>query len=541
MDVASDSGPPSGGAAHVRLNLLLVSRSANWARAVRSAAKEIGGSGISTCGARDALTRLAGISPHYSHLLVDKKDADGLLKELADLANEIADPSTDMLMLGMAESGWPHIPTIKAANTSAVREALMTTPPRNRSEMTFGAIELRAALDGAMIETRYQPIIRMSDRRPIGLEALARLNHPVAGTMLPDQFLPQIEKAGLAAQMTELVSTRVLADLTSPALNRTGLRMSVNFPLDVMLMPAALDRMEEQRAATGIPARRIIIELTESRPVEDLVTLRRSLDHLRDLGYGVAIDDVGPAVPRLAPLLELPFTSLKLDKDQVRQVIDSSEVRDFLAQTIIDATELLDGDVVVVTQKIVSKAEGQMVPIDPDDPEAKRALVEQESVRVLRRRGELIISETRHGFICANAGVDLSNVPDGQAALLPVDADRSARRLMERIGALTGASVAIVISDTFGRPWRRGVVDVAIGCAGVAAVVDLRGTPDALGRELVATEMCIADEIASAAELVMGKAAGVPVAVIRGVEPSWLREASVHDEIIRPPEEDLFR
>jgi EAL domain-containing protein (putative c-di-GMP-specific phosphodiesterase class I) len=339
MEVASDSGPPSGGAAHVRLNLLLVSRSANWARAVRSAAKEIGGSGISTCGARDALTRLAGISPHYSHLLVDKKDADGLLKELADLANEIADPSTDMLMLGMAESGWPHIPTIKAANTSAVREALMTTPPRNRSEMTFGAIELRAALDGAMIETRYQPIIRMSDRRPIGLEALARLNHPVAGTMLPDQFLPQIEKAGLAAQMTELVSTRVLADLTSPALNRTGLRMSVNFPLDVMLMPAALDRMEEQRAATGIPARRIIIELTESRPVEDLVTLRRSLDHLRDLGYGVAIDDVGPAVPRLAPLLELPFTSLKLDKDQVRQVIDSSEVRDFLAQTIIDAKQ----------------------------------------------------------------------------------------------------------------------------------------------------------------------------------------------------------
>ena len=212
-----------------------------------------------------------------------------------------------------------------------------------------------------------------------------------------------------------------------------------------------------------------------------------------------------------------------------------------LAQTIIDATELLDGDVVVVTQKIVSKAEGQMVPIDPDDPEAKRALVEQESVRVLRRRGELIISETRHGFICANAGVDLSNVPDGQAALLPVDADRSARRLMERIGALTGASVAIVISDTFGRPWRRGVVDVAIGCAGVAAVVDLRGTPDALGRELVATEMCIADEIASAAELVMGKDRGVPIAVVRGIDRAWLRRSSVAAEILRPISEDLFR
>jgi coenzyme F420-0:L-glutamate ligase/coenzyme F420-1:gamma-L-glutamate ligase len=212
-----------------------------------------------------------------------------------------------------------------------------------------------------------------------------------------------------------------------------------------------------------------------------------------------------------------------------------------LAQTIIDATDLLDGDVVVVTQKIVSKAEGRMVAIDPDDPDAKRALVEQESVRVLRRRGELIISETRQGFICANAGVDLSNVPDGQAALLPVDADRSARRLMERIGALTGASVAIVISDTFGRPWRRGVVDVAIGCAGVAAVVDLRGTPDALGRELVATEMCIADEIASAAELVMGKDRGVPIAVVRGIDRAWLRRSSVAGEILRPTSEDLFR
>lgn len=115
--------------------------------------------------------------------------------------------------------------------------------------------------------------------------------------------------------------------------------MSVNFPLDVMLMPAALDRLEEQRVATGIPASRFIIELTESRPVQDLVTLRRALVHLRDLGYGVAIDDVGPAVPRLAPLLELPFTSLKLDKDQVRQVIRSSEVRNFLARTIAEAKQ----------------------------------------------------------------------------------------------------------------------------------------------------------------------------------------------------------
>jgi coenzyme F420-0:L-glutamate ligase / coenzyme F420-1:gamma-L-glutamate ligase len=212
-----------------------------------------------------------------------------------------------------------------------------------------------------------------------------------------------------------------------------------------------------------------------------------------------------------------------------------------LATVIAGACQLYDGDVVVVTQKIVSKAEGRMVDIDPDDPDAKRALVERESVRILRRRGDLIVSETAHGFVCANAGIDLSNVPDGRAALLPVDPDRSARRLRQRLRLTASVDVAVIISDTFGRAWRRGVVDVAIGSDGIAAIVDLRGTFDANGRELVATEMCIADEIASAAELVMGKDRGVPVAIVRGIDPAWARRSSVADEIIRPPAEDLFR
>src|SRR5207248_5482938 len=126
------------------------------------------------------------------------------------------------------------------------------------------------------------------------------------------------------------------------------------------------------------------------------------------------------------------------------------------------------------------------------------------------RRGDLIISETYHGFVCANAGVDLSNVDDGWAALLPVDADRSARRIRDGIRAVAGVEVAVVISDTFGRPWRHGLVDVAIGVAGLAAVVDLRGTEDDRGRALEVTEVALADEVASAAELVMGKARGSP-------------------------------
>ncbi len=203
--------------------------------------------------------------------------------------------------------------------------------------------------------------------------------------------------------------------------------------------------------------------------------------------------------------------------------------------------ELLDGDVLVVTQKVISKAEGRIVPVDGGDPAAVAALIEQESVRVLRRRGDLLITETRHGFVCANSGVDLSNVDTGTAALLPVDPDRSARRLREALQHRYGVTVGVIVSDTFGRPWRQGVTDVAIGVAGVAAVVDLRGTVDANGRELVATEVCVADELAGAAELVMGKARRVPAAVVRGVEPGWLRPASVADEVVRPPAEDLFR
>ena len=206
---------------------------------------------------------------------------------------------------------------------------------------------------------------------------------------------------------------------------------------------------------------------------------------------------------------------------------------------------LRDNDCVVVTQKVVSKAENRVAAIGGDGPEAirerKRELIEGESARVLRRRGDLVIAETRHGFVCANAGVDLSNVAAGCAALLPVDSDRSARRIRDGLRALTGVEVAVVVSDTFGRPWRRGLTDVALGCAGIGAVVDLRGTADAGGRELAATEVAVADEIAAAAELVMGKARGVPAAVVRGLDEGWFRAGSVAAEIVRSPAEDLFR
>jgi coenzyme F420-0:L-glutamate ligase / coenzyme F420-1:gamma-L-glutamate ligase len=225
----------------------------------------------------------------------------------------------------------------------------------------------------------------------------------------------------------------------------------------------------------------------------------------------------------------------------IAEVRPGDELAELIARAAREqGTPLADGDCLVVTQKVVSKAEDRLVPLDPDDLDARRALVEGESVRIVRRRGDLIISETRHGFVCANAGIDLSNVEHGWAALLPVDSDRSAKHVRDALRARAHVEVGVIISDTFGRPWRRGLTDVAIGVSGIAAVVDLRETTDALGRVLQVTEVAVADEIASAAELVMGKATGVPVAIVRGVDPAWLREGSVK-ELIRPTSEDLFR
>ena len=199
----------------------------------------------------------------------------------------------------------------------------------------------------------------------------------------------------------------------------------------------------------------------------------------------------------------------------------------------------VEGDVLVVTHKIVSKAEGRVVEVTGDEEAFKRALVESESVSIVRRRGDLIIAETRHGFICANAGVDRSNAEEGTMILLPEDPDRSAHRIRTRLERRFGVDIPVIISDTFGRPWRRGLTDIAIGVSGLEAIVDLKGTKDWSGRELQVTEIAVADELASAADLVMGKADGIPAALIRGY--AGPRGEGRGRDLIRSPEEDLFR
>ncbi len=224
---------------------------------------------------------------------------------------------------------------------------------------------------------------------------------------------------------------------------------------------------------------------------------------------------------------------------------------DDLAELVARSTELEDRDVVVLAQKVVSKAEGRVVRLDELEPSARaRELAGDEdprrieailgeSRRVVRSRPSLLIAETRHGFICASAGVDSSNAPEsGMLVLLPLDPDASAARVREGLRDLTGRDVGVVVTDSFGRPWRAGTTDVALGVAGIRPLLDLAGRRDRVGYELRHTQIAVADEIAGAAELVMGKIDGVPGAVLRGLD---LAGEGTAQELVISPERDLFR
>ena len=246
---------------------------------------------------------------------------------------------------------------------------------------------------------------------------------------------------------------------------------------------------------------------------------------------------------------------------QVIGLVGLPEVRpgDDLPSLIIEAARkqgarLQDGDVLVVTQKVVSKAEGRLVDLRDVQPSARARevakatgrdprLVEvilRESRRIVRQAGQVLITETKHGFVCANAGVDASNVGGGDlVALLPEDPDRSAEAIRRAIEERAGVSVAVIVSDTFGRPWREGHTNVAVGVAGMSPVRDYVGQRDPFGFELRVSTMAVADELAAAAEPVMGKLSRIPVVIVRGFafEPG----AGSAQELIRPPERDLFR
>jgi coenzyme F420-0:L-glutamate ligase/coenzyme F420-1:gamma-L-glutamate ligase len=240
---------------------------------------------------------------------------------------------------------------------------------------------------------------------------------------------------------------------------------------------------------------------------------------------------------------------------RVLPVLGLPEIRegDDLAALIADAAWLEDGDVLVVAQKAVSKAEGRVVALadlDPSEQALELAAGEErdarhieailrESARIVRSRAGFVIAETRHGFVCGSAGVDASNAPEaGMLVLLPLDPDASAARLRARLREVAGVTVGVIVSDSFGRAWRLGTTDVAIGAAGITPLLDLTGQLDRAGYELHSTTIAVADEIAGAAELVMGKTDGVPAAVVRGLS---LEGEGTALELVMPAERDLFR
>jgi coenzyme F420-0:L-glutamate ligase/coenzyme F420-1:gamma-L-glutamate ligase len=236
----------------------------------------------------------------------------------------------------------------------------------------------------------------------------------------------------------------------------------------------------------------------------------------------------------------------------IPELRDGDDLGALLARAAEQAGGINDNDVVVVAQKAVSKVEGRIVGLDDVIPSARAVSLAgpegdprqvewilREAREVVRSRPPLVIAETRHGFVCASAGVDASNARGhGTLVLLPVDPDASARRLRDRLSELTQRSVGVIVSDSFGRAWRQGTTDVALGVAGLNPLLDLRGSIDAGGRELASTQIAVADEIAGAAELVMGKARQVPAAIVRGVEVAGDGSGS---ELVMPRERDLFR
>jgi len=242
---------------------------------------------------------------------------------------------------------------------------------------------------------------------------------------------------------------------------------------------------------------------------------------------------------RVLPLLGIP------------EIEEGDDLAALLVEAAARAGGLADNDVLVVAQKVVSKKEGRVVHLEEVEPspEARELagdedprrveVILRESRRVVRSRPPLVIAETRHGFVCASAGVDSSNAKGpGTLVLLPLDPDASASRLRERVRELTGYEIAVVVSDSFGRAWRTGTTDVALGVAGMTALLDLRGTRDAVGYELHATQIAVADEVAGAAELVMGKVDGVPAAIVRGLHPRGEGRGS---DLVMPAARDLFR
>ena len=316
--------------------VLLLSRDAGWSE---SAHREAAGLPLvrllSVPDARRAVVLLCS-GERFSHLLIHPSAADGLLPDLIGMTTGEAESGIAMVLLGEAD---PLAEPLQDASRATLvprtspgwlGQALAARPEKTGQPEELPLDDLLAALGGGRLQTRYQPIVRLSDNAPIGLEVLARLEHPALGTLPPDRFVPQIEAAGFAPSLAEAVVRRAFGEWSGDALAQHDLRLAVNLPLEVVMQPGATDRLEAWREQAGIDPGRITVELTETHPVSWPEILRPVLHGLREAGYRLSIDDVGPAMPNHEALFDLPFTSMKLDKEVVHASAHSAAALRFI-------------------------------------------------------------------------------------------------------------------------------------------------------------------------------------------------------------------
>ncbi len=322
------------------LDLLLLAADLAWHDATDRTLAQIG-HGRSTVATSpiDALSRLVAPTNRFSHLLVQPSAADDLMDDLAGMTSgEFGSPTT-LVLLGDAVRQMPGYRIVPTADPDALAKALTVWPDfgRDGAAVPLSAADIAEALERGYVECRFQPIVRMADARPAGVEALARLHHPTRGTFAPDTFIPQIEHAGLSLMLTEAVARSAMGATHATFQAHPDLYLTINMPLDVVLFADTLPRIDDYRAASGIPPERILIELTESRPVWDIPTLAASVERWRAAGYRIAIDDLGPSMVNQVELFDLPFTAVKLDKDIVLRSQLNRLADRYLQRTVANA------------------------------------------------------------------------------------------------------------------------------------------------------------------------------------------------------------
>jgi EAL domain-containing protein (putative c-di-GMP-specific phosphodiesterase class I) len=322
------SGTPS-------LRLLVVGANQRWTRVVTAAAARLGASVIhSASNSSAALFQVLAAPQPYSLILLQARQSDSAADDLADLTSGDVGSNTGLLLLGDTGRHPPGSIVVEHPTRAAISKAL--SQHSWKSEEVIPALskaQLQEALNGSMLKLRYQPIVQLSDRKPLGLEVLTRLDHPEFGMLSADQFIPQIEAAGLSRQFTQTMITQAIQETCANGLIELGFCVGLNMPLNVLLMPDIFELLQVQRMKCSIPPDRIVIELTETQPVQDLKQLRGPVGRLRDIGYRVAIDDATPQMANVAGMMEIGFTTLKFDKAIVQGARHDAGFRTFIEQT----------------------------------------------------------------------------------------------------------------------------------------------------------------------------------------------------------------